>query len=70
MKYLIPLLLLLLVGCVSGRVEVDQSGICSFEYMSLLKDIKSPDLDLCGATMSAGDSISKDETLKALINAL
>jgi len=70
MKYLLLVLLVLLAGCVSGRVDVDQAGICSFQYSSFLKEVQSPNLDLCGATLTAAKSTAKDEVVQALINAL
>jgi len=70
MKILLLVIIMVLAGCVSGKVEVDQAGICSFEYTSFLKDMDSPELDLCGATMKAGTSTANDELIGAVINAI
>ncbi len=70
MKLIVLLLVVVLTGCVSGKVEVDQAGICSFEYISVFKDMEAPELDLCGATMKAGTSSANDELIGAVINAI
>jgi len=70
MKWFLLILVLFLSACVSGEMTVDQSGICSFKYSSFYKDMQAPNLDLCGATLGADNSSSKDEVLKALLNAL
>jgi len=65
---LILLLCCFVTGCATGRMEV-ADGVCSFEYASILKDVRALDLDLCGSTLRAGDSTSKDEVLTDVMKA-
>jgi hypothetical protein len=70
MKLLVLCVVLLLSGCISGKMSVDQAGICTFEYDSFYKDMTSPELDLCGATLGADNSAVNDKILGAILNAI